>query len=190
MEIILLENVEKLGAVGQVVNVKNGFARNFLIPKGKALLATKGNKEYFESQKAVIQKENDVKAAKAEKDAKEIDGKFFVLIRQASEDGRLYGSVSARDISRAITESTKVEIDKNTISLEKPIKEVGAFETKVKLHAGISSVVYTIVARSEDEAKETEKEFKNPVKEEVASEENSDSNEQKATQESSEGEAA
>lgn len=161
MEIILLENIEKLGEIGNIVNVKNGYGRNFLIPQGKALLATKDNKAFFESQKAAIEEENKKRLADAEKDAKKLEGKFFVLIRQAGDDGRLYGSVNARDIARAVSESSKVDVNKSAIFIEKPIKEVGAYPTKVKLHSGVAPLVYTVVARSEDEAKETEATFKN-----------------------------
>jgi large subunit ribosomal protein L9 len=159
MEIILLEQVEKLGSIGKTINVKNGYARNYLIPEGKALPATKANKELFEAQKAEIEKRNKENQAVAEKDAKAVEGKFFVIIRHAGDDGRLHGSVNGRDIANKVAEVSGVEVAKTAISLEQAIKVLGVYPAKVKLHADVAPVGYVIVARSEEEAKEAKKKF-------------------------------
>ena len=165
MEVILLERVENLGNVGEIVKVKDGYARNFLIPQGKVLRANNENKALFETKKAEIEKANSDKKAAAEKDAKKISDKFVVLIRQAGEDGRLYGSVAARDISDLIKE-LGVEVSKSQVSLAEPIKYLGVYPQKVSLHAEVPVTVNVNVARSESEAKEAEKLFLNPPKEE------------------------
>lgn len=180
MEVILLERVEKLGNVGDLVKVKNGYARNFLIPRNKCLRATNENKAFFETQRAHIEKENETKRKDAAKVASKIEDKFYVLIRSAGEDGRLYGSVAARDIAEIITE-TGVEINRTQVSLDKSIKYLGVYPVRVAAHAEVIVTVRVNVARSETEAKEAEKEFLNPtVKKDAQNEEvKADSSEEK-----------
>jgi large subunit ribosomal protein L9 len=161
MEVILLERVEKLGNVGDVVNVKNGFARNFLIPTGKVLRATNQNKAEFERKKAQIEKENAGKRELAEKEAKKVEDKFIVLLRQAGEDGRLYGSVSSRDISDEVCK-LGVVVKRTQIALAKPIKSVGVHAEKVFLHPELAVAFNIIVARTEDESAQLKRDFLNP----------------------------
>ena len=151
MDVILLERVEKLGAIGDVVTVKNGFARNYLLPNKKALRANEANKKVFEANRANIEAENATRRAEAEKDAKGVEGKTVILIRQASNSGQLYGSVSARDLSEALTE-TGAKVAKSQIVLGKPIKTIGLFEVRVALHAEVNVTVKVNVARSPEEA--------------------------------------
>lgn len=163
MEVILLQRVEKLGNVGDIVNVKNGYARNFLIPTGKVLRATNENKVEFERRKSQIEQENSAKREVAEKEAKKIEGKFITIIRQAGDDGRLYGSVSARDIS---DEASKlgVEINRSQVSLSKPIKAVGVHAERIFIHPEVAANINIIIARTEDESAELKREFLNPTK--------------------------
>jgi len=158
MEVILLENIRKLGRFGETVKVKDGFGRNFLIPNKKALRATEGNKSYFETRRAEIEKENAKKHAEAEKISGKIEGKVVNLIRQAGEDGRLYGSVSAIDIAKAVT-SEKTPIEKKHILLDKPVKTVGIFPVKVNLHGDVEFTININVARSDAEAKDAANKF-------------------------------
>jgi len=151
MDVILLERVEKLGAIGDVVTVKNGFARNYLLPNKKALRANEANKKVFEANRANIEAENATRRAEAEKDSKGVEGKTVILIRQASNSGQLYGSVSARDLSEALTE-TGAKVAKSQIVLGKPIKTIGLFEVRVALHAEVNVTVKVNVARSPEEA--------------------------------------
>jgi len=151
MDVILLERVEKLGAIGDVVTVKNGFARNYLLPNKKALRANEANKKVFEANRANIEAENATRRAEAEKDSKGVEGKTVILIRQASNSGQLYGSVSARDLAEALTE-TGAKVAKSQIVLGKPIKTIGLFEVRVALHAEVSVTVKVNVARSPEEA--------------------------------------
>ena len=148
MDVILLERIEKLGAMGDVVSVKPGFARNFLLPQEKALRATKANKARFEAERDFLEKRNAENAAKAAEDGKTIDGNSYVIIRNAGETGQLYGSVSARDIQEVIGDPVK----RNMINLQNPIKALGLHEVAVKMHADVSVAVTINVARSEDEA--------------------------------------
>ena len=151
MEVILLERVEKLGAIGDVVNVKNGFARNYLLPNKKALRANEANRKLFEANRARIEAENAEKRAEAEKASKGVDGKSVQLIRQASNVGALYGSVSARDIVEAL-EGQGAKVTKSQIVLDRPIKAIGLHEVKVALHPEVSVTVKVNVARSPEEA--------------------------------------
>jgi len=151
MDVILLERVEKLGAIGDVVTVKNGFARNYLLPNKKALRANEANKKVFEANRANIEAENAARRAEAEKDSKGVEGKTVILIRQASNSGQLYGSVSARDLAEALTE-TGAKVAKSQIVLGKPIKTIGLFEVRVALHAEVAVTVKVNVARSPEEA--------------------------------------
>jgi large subunit ribosomal protein L9 len=151
MEVILLERVEKLGAIGDVVTVKNGFARNYLLPRNKALRANEANRKVFEANKAKIVADNEVRKAEAEKAAKTIDGVAVTLIRQASNTGQLYGSVSVRDIVEALDADGR-KVGKQQVVLDKPIKSIGMYEVRVALHAEVSVTVKVNVARSPEEA--------------------------------------
>ena len=151
MEVILLERVEKLGVIGDVVTVKNGFARNYLLPNKKALRANEANRKVFEANRARIEAENAEKRSEAEKAAKGVDGKTVQLIRQASNVGHLYGSVSVRDIAEAL-EGQGAHVTKGQVVLDRPIKAIGMHEVKVALHPEVSVTVKVNVARSPEEA--------------------------------------
>ena len=151
MEIILLERVEKLGAIGDVVKVKDGFARNYLLPNKKALRANEANRKVFEANRARIEEDNATKRAEAEKDSKGVEGKSVQLIRQASNVGHLYGSVSARDIAEAL-EGVGAKVAKSQVVLDRPIKALGVHEVKIALHPEVAVMVKVNVARSPEEA--------------------------------------
>jgi large subunit ribosomal protein L9 len=151
MDVILLERVEKLGHIGDVVTVKNGFARNYLLPNKKALRANESNRKLFESNRTKIEADNADKRSEAETASKGIDGKTVLLIRQASNTGQLYGSVSARDIVDAL-ETDGAKVTKSQIVLDRPIKAIGMHEIKVALHPEVSVTVKVNVARSPEEA--------------------------------------
>ena len=151
MEVILLERVEKLGGIGDVVTVKNGFARNFLLPNKKALRANESNRKVFEANRAKIEADNAERRTDAEKASKDVDGKTVQLIRQASNTGQLYGSVSARDIVEAL-EADGAKVTKSQIVLNRPIKTIGVHEVKVALHPEVAVTVKINVARSPEEA--------------------------------------
>ena len=152
MEIILLERIEKLGGIGDVVTVKNGFARNYLLPNNKALRANDANRKLFEANRTKIEADNAERRGEAEVRAKDIDGKQIVLIRQASNTGQLYGSVSVRDIVDALAEDGVTGVTKSMVELERPIKALGLVDVKVKLHPEVAVTVGVNVARSPDEA--------------------------------------
>jgi large subunit ribosomal protein L9 len=152
MDVILLERVSKLGAMGQTVKVKDGYARNFLLPRGKALRANEANKAKFEKQRAELEARNAENRAHAEADARKIDGKSFVIIRQAGESGQLYGSVSPRDIADAAAAKSGVAVTRNHVELQNPIKTIGVYTVQIALHPEVSVPVTVNVARSEDEA--------------------------------------
>ena len=151
MQVILLERVEKLGQMGDEVRVKDGFARNFLLPKKKALRATKANREYFQGQKAQLEARNLQAKGEAEKIAKKLDGKKFMLIRQAGDRGQLYGSVSPRDIADVVVKDG-FTIDRHQVSISVAIKSIGLFTIPVVLHPEVKVNITVNVARSEDEA--------------------------------------
>ena len=151
MQIVLLERVEKLGQMGDVVNVKPGFARNFLLPRGKALRATKTNIAQFEAQRAQLEARNLERRGEAADVAKKLDGQTFVILRQAGETGILYGSVNTRDIANAVTEGG-FSITRNQVILDNPIKSVGMHEVKVQLHPEVRTKITLNVARNADEA--------------------------------------
>ena len=151
MEIILLERVEKLGHIGDVVTVKNGFARNYLLPNKKALRANESNRKLFEANRARIEADNADKRAVAETDAKGVEGKTVQLIRQASNVGHLYGSVSARDIVDALA-GEGAHVTRSQIVLDRPIKDIGMHDVKVALHPEVAVTVHVNVARSPEEA--------------------------------------
>jgi large subunit ribosomal protein L9 len=151
MEIILLERVEKLGGIGDVVKVKDGFARNYLLPRKKALRANEANRKLFEANRARIEEDNVERRSEAEKSAKSVAGKTVQLIRQASNTGQLYGSVSARDIVDAL-EAQGAKLTKSQVVLDRPIKAIGMHEVKVALHPEVAVMVNVNVARSPEEA--------------------------------------
>ena len=151
MEVILLERIEKLGTIGDVVKVKNGYARNFLLPRGKALRANESNRKVFEANRAKIEADNADRRTDAEKAAKGVDGKTVKLIRQASNTGQLYGSVSARDIAEAL-EAAGAHVAKSQVVLDRPIKAIGMHEIKIALHPEVAVTVKVNVARSPEEA--------------------------------------
>lgn len=151
MDVILLERVEKLGQMGDMVTVKPGYARNFLIPQKKALRATNANKKVFEEQRAQLEADNLTRKSEAESAAGKMEGAAVTLIRQAGEAGQLYGSVSARDIAVALTESG-FTVSRTQVVLNKPIKTIGLFSIDVKLHPEVSIEVSANVARSAEEA--------------------------------------
>ncbi|MDY0884035.1 50S ribosomal protein L9 [Dongia soli] len=156
MEVILLERVEKLGHIGDVVNVKPGFARNFLLPQKKALRATEGNKKRFEEQRAQIEANNLKRRQDAEGIKDRVEGLKIVLIRQASETGILFGSVAARDIAEGVT-NAGFTIDRRQVIMDKPIKTLGLHPVRVALHPEVVVSVTANVAKSEDEAAAQEK---------------------------------
>jgi len=151
MDVILLERVEKLGAIGDVVKVKNGYARNFLLPNGKALRANDSNRKVFEANRERIEAQNAERRGGAEKDAKKIEGVTVQLIRQASNTGQLYGSVSARDLAEAL-EAQGHKVAKNQIVLDKPIKAIGVQDVRIALHPEVAVTIHVNVARSPEEA--------------------------------------
>ncbi len=151
MDIILLERVEKLGGIGDVVTVKNGYARNYLLPNKKALRANEANKKVFEANRAQIEADNEAKRKDAEKASGNVDGKQIVLIRASSASGQLYGSVSVRDIVETLN-ADGANVEKSMVILEKPIKTLGVFDVRIRLHPEVSVTVEVNVARSDDEA--------------------------------------
>lgn len=151
MKVILLERVESLGTIGDVVSVKDGFARNFLLPRSKALRATSANLKVFEAQRAQIEARNAQARVDAEKVGEKLDGTQYVLIRQAGDSGQLYGSVSARDVADSVkAEGGKVE--RHQVVLDMPIKTLGVHSVKVRLHPEVTITVQVNIARSPDEA--------------------------------------
>ena len=151
MEIILLERIEKLGTIGDVVNVKDGYARNFLLPNKKALRANEANRKVFEANRERLETENAARRDEAAKAGADVDGTELVLIRSSSNSGQLYGSVNVRDIAEALKEKG-FDINKSQIVLERPIKTIGMFDVRVALHPEVHVTVKANVARSDDEA--------------------------------------
>lgn len=151
MEVILLERIENLGQMGDVVRVKPGFARNYLLPKHKAMRANKANLAVFEQQRAQLEAENLQRRDEAQAVAGKIDGMSIVVIRQAGDSGQLYGSVASRDIAEAVT-AAGTTIARSQVALDKPIKALGLHEVRLRLHPEVSVVVLVNVARSEAEA--------------------------------------
>jgi large subunit ribosomal protein L9 len=151
MEVILLERIERLGQMGDVVNVRSGFARNFLLPNKKALRATKDNIAYFEKQRAQLETQNLNRREEAEGVAKKMEGLTVIIVRQASESDQLYGSVSSRDITTAITEAG-FTVEKSQVLQDRPIKTVGLHQIRVRLHPEVTINVTANVARSPEEA--------------------------------------
>lgn len=151
MQVILLERVEKLGQMGDEVRVKDGFARNFLLPKRKALRATKANRDYFQTQKAQLEAHNLKQKGEAQKVADKLNGKSFMLIRQAGDRGQLYGSVTPRDVADAM-EKAGFKVDRHQVTISVAIKHIGLFTLPVVLHPEVKVNITVNVARSEDEA--------------------------------------
>ena len=152
MKVILLERVEGRGALGDVVTVKDGFARNYLLPRNKALRANNANLKVFEAQRAEIEARNAKAREAASKSGEGLDGSSYILIRQAGESGQLYGSVAGRDVADAINAESSAKVDRSMVVLDKPIKTLGVHEVKVKLHAEVTVTVNINIARSQDEA--------------------------------------
>ncbi|OYY71281.1 50S ribosomal protein L9 [Sphingomonas sp. 28-63-12] len=151
MEVILLERVEKLGAIGDVVTVKDGFARNFLLPNKKALRSNAANRKVFETNRERIVAENAARRSVAQEEAKSVDGVTVTMIRQSSNTGQLYGSVAVRDLVEAL-DAEGHKVPKNAIVLNKPIKAIGIYDVKVSLHAEVSVMIKVNIARSPEEA--------------------------------------
>jgi len=151
MEVILLERVAKLGQMGEVVRVKDGYARNFLLPKGKALRATADNKKRFETMKTQLEARNLELKGEAEKIGTKLDGQTLTVLRQASETGQLYGSVSTRDLAQLLTDGG-FSVNRNQIQLNAPIKMIGIHKVPVALHPELEVTITVYVARSSDEA--------------------------------------
>ncbi len=151
MEIILLERIEKLGSIGDVVTVKDGYARNFLLPNKKALRANEANRKVFEANRERLEAENAARRREAEKAGEKVDGAEVTLIRASSNSGQLYGSVNVRDIAEGL-KAQGHDINKSQIVLERPIKTIGMFDVRVALHPEVHVTVKANVARSDDEA--------------------------------------
>ncbi len=151
MKVVLLERVERLGAIGDVVQVKDGFARNFLLPRQKALRATTSNLKVFEAERGQIETRNAEARAAAERSGAKLEGESYVLIRQAGESGQLYGSVSGRDVADVIVEAGG-RVERAQVVLDRPIKTVGMHEIKLRLHPEVTVTVKINIARSPDEA--------------------------------------
>lgn len=151
MDIILLERIEKLGTIGDVVSVRDGYARNFLLPQKKALRANEANKRVFEANRERLEKENADRRTEAEKAGEKVGGTEIVLIRAASNSGQLYGSVNVRDVASALVEKGH-EIDKKQVIMGAPIKTIGMFDVTIALHPEVHVTVKANVARSDDEA--------------------------------------
>src|SRR5690625_845759 len=151
MQVVLLERIEKLGQMGDVVTVKSGYARNFLLPQGKALRSTEANLKRFERERAQLEARNLEQKQEAETVAARLDGQQFVIIRQASESGSLYGSVAARDVAEAATEAG-FTVERRQIVLDRPVKELGLHPIRVTLHPEVDATITINVARSQEEA--------------------------------------
>ncbi|WP_305095790.1 50S ribosomal protein L9 [Croceibacterium aestuarii] len=151
MDIILLERIENLGTIGDVVSVKDGYARNYLLPQKKALRANESNKKVFEANRDRLEAENAERRTEAEKAGSKVDGEEIVLIRAASNSGQLYGSVNVRDVATALSEKGH-DIDKRQVIMGAPIKTIGMFDVTIQLHPEVRVTVKANVARSDDEA--------------------------------------
>ena len=151
MQVILLERVGRLGQMGDIVNVKDGYARNYLLPRKKALRATEDNKAYFETQRAQLEANNLERKNDAEAVAAKLNGQSFIVIRTAGDTGQLYGSVSTRDIATVVSDGG-FTLDRNQVVLDRPIKTLGLHEIKLSLHPEVPVSINLNIARSEDEA--------------------------------------
>jgi len=151
MEVILLERIAKLGQMGDTVTVKPGFARNYLLPQGKALRANNSNRQRFEDQRAELEARNEERKTSAEKIRSQLDGEIYMIIRSAGQTGQLYGSVSPRDVA-AVVEEAGVKVPRNQVNLSAPIKTIGLHAVMLQLHPEVEATITMNVARSEDEA--------------------------------------
>ncbi|TMJ40957.1 MAG: 50S ribosomal protein L9 [Alphaproteobacteria bacterium] len=151
MEVILLERIQKLGSMGEVVKVKDGYARNYLFPQHKALRATDANRAKFERDRTVLEAKNEERRKAAMGDSGKLEGKSFVILRQAGESGQLYGSVSTRDIAEAAS-TAGLKVSRNHVLLDTPIKTIGLYTVQIALHPELAIPVTLNVARSQDEA--------------------------------------
>jgi len=152
MQVILLEKIERLGTLGQEVRVKDGYARNYLLPTGKALRANESNRAYYESQKAALEAANTNRRDAASAEAKKIDGLTVTIIRQAAEGGQLYGSVSARDIADALTAAGKIQVDRHHVTVNDAFKTLGLFPVAIALHPEVKVTATINIARTDEEA--------------------------------------
>jgi large subunit ribosomal protein L9 len=152
MDVILLERVEKLGGMGQVVKVKDGYARNFLLPQHKALRATEANKAKFERDRSQLEARNAERRSSADAESKKIEGRKLIILRQAGESGQLYGSVSTRDIAEAASTAAGLQVGRNHVLLDSPIKTIGLYTVRIALHPEVIVSVTVNVARSPEEA--------------------------------------
>ena len=162
MEVILLEKIDRLGVTGSIVKVKGGYGRNYLIPRGKALRATKSNKEFFEKQRAVIEKESQERKAAAQAAAQNLKKLHVIIIRQSGEDGRLYGSVTSKDIVDAVFETKAIKLSAENVPLNFKFKELGVYEMEVVLHAEVREIIVLNIARNKEEAVVAFNDFKKP----------------------------
>ncbi len=189
MEVILLERIDHLGQMGDVVKVKAGFARNYLLPKKKALRATKESREYFESKRVELEAANLKRKDEAESVAKKMDGTKLIIVRQAGEGGQLYGSVTARDIGDSLKEAG-FTVDRGQVLLHTPVKSLGAFQTAVKLHPEVKVDIDFTVARSVEEANLMEKKSAEFLERQEDAEKLAKANSEEAAEEAPEEEVA
>ena len=164
MEVILIENIEKLGKIGDVINVKDGFARNYLIPKKKVLRASKENLKVFEKEKSKIEAEEKKRKIKAEETSKKIKGTEIIILRNAAENGQLYGSVTSKDIIKELALLNQIELLNEQINLKKVLKSIGVYEIEISIYTDIKVKILVSVAKSKEVGLEQIKEFKNPKK--------------------------
>ena len=164
MEVILIENIEKLGKVGDVVKVKDGYARNYLIPKKKVLRANKENLKIFEQKKSFIEAEENKRKEKSEEITKKIKGLEILIIRNAAENGQLYGSVTSKDIVKEIFLLNKIEFLNEQINLKKTLKSIGVFEVEISVYTNLKAKILVTIAKTKELGLEQIKEFKNPKK--------------------------
>ena len=164
MEVILIENIEKLGKVGDVVKVKDGYARNYLIPKKKVLRANKENLKVFDEKKSVIEAEEKKRKEKSEEIAKKIKNLEIIIIRNAAENGQLYGSVTSKDIVKEILLLNKIELLNEQINLKKTLKSIGVHEVEISVYTDLKIKILVIVAKTKELGLEQIKEFKSPKK--------------------------
>ena len=164
MEVILIENIEKLGKVGDVVKVKDGYARNYLIPKKKVLRANKENLKVFDEKKSVIEAEEKKRKEKSEEIAKKIKNLEIIIIRNAAENGQLYGSVTSKDIVKEILLLNKIELLNEQINLKKTLKSIGVYEVEISVYTDLKIKILVIVAKTKELGLKQIKEFKSPKK--------------------------
>ena len=167
MEVILIENIEKLGKIGDVIKVKDGYARNYLIPKKKVLRASKENLKIFEEKKTAIEADEKKRKEKAEEVAKKINNLEIIISRNAAENGQLYGSVTSKDIIKEIKSIQEIELLNEQINLKKTLKAIGVYEVEISVYADLKVKILVCVAKTQDLGLEQIKEFKNPKKTKV-----------------------